>query len=395
MNTPATTNADARLTALLLEVDLPERAYELAERRYEDLAAWIARPGSALAAYDSHIFVQGSFALGTTIRPVNDGDEYDLDFSCKLRNRVSRTTHSQAQVKTLLAGELEAYRAARQIQKELQEKRRCWRLGYRDDLPFHMDVVPGIRADEARRTHLRELMESEGVEGPVATEAARRALWITDNKHTNYRVLGGEWPSSNPGGYQLWFRSRMRALEKRMLAEAQVDPVPVYRSKDPLQQVVQLLKRHRDKMFNDLPDAKPSSVILTTVAGRVYRVGESLAQTMRRVLDALEQIRIDGTDHIRNPVNPEEDFCDRWRWPECAPLLLKKNFHDWIREANRHFTEILAGPSGERMKTLAEDAFAVRLSDEALRRIGYTSVTATSTARVVASTATPPKPWAR
>lgn len=391
----AATSADARLAALLEEVDLPERAYELAERRYEDLAEWIGRPGSTLARYDSHIFVQGSFALGTAIRPVNDGEEYDLDFSCKLRTGVSRDTHSQAQVKALLGEELEAYRVARQIQKRLDEKRRCWRLGYRDEMPFHMDVVPGIRADEFRRHELRELMEQKGVEGAIAQEASRRALWITDIRDETYRALGAAWPSSNPGGYQLWFRSRMRALEKRMLAEAQVDPVPVYRSKSPLQQVVQLLKRHRDKMFKDLPDAKPASIILTTVAGHVYQVGDSLSQTMRRVLDALERIRVSDTNDILNPVNPDENFADRWGWTDCAHLQLKKNFRAWVREANRHFTEVMSGASQQRMVEIAEDALAVRLSNDALRRLGYAAEPMYAPARVVKPADAPPKPWAR
>lgn len=391
----ATTAADARLAALLEEVDLPERAYELAEGRYEDLAEWIGRPGSALARYDSHIFVQGSFALGTAIRPVNDGEEYDLDFSCKLRRGVSRDTQSQAQVKALLGAELEAYRVARQIQKRLDEKRRCWRLGYRDDMPFHMDVVPGIRADELRRRELRELMEQKGVEGPIAQEAARRALWITDIRDPAYHALGAAWPSSNPGGYQLWFRSRMRALEKRMLAEAQVDPVPVYRSKSPLQQVVQLLKRHRDKMFKDLVDAKPASIILTTVAGHVYQVGDSLSQTMRRVLDELERIRVSDTDKILNPVNPAENFADRWGWQDCAHLQLKKNFHDWVRQANSDFTKVMSDASRQRMVEIAEDALAVKLSDDTLRRLGYGAAPAQAPARVVAAAEAPPRPWAR
>lgn len=391
----ATTAADARLAALLEEVDLPERAYNLAEKRYEDLAEWIGRPGSALARYDSHIFVQGSFALGTAIRPVNDGDEYDLDFTCKLRRGVSRDTHSQAQVKAVLGEELEAYRVARQIQKRLDEKRRCWRLGYRDDLPFHMDVVPGIRADEGRRRELRELMEQKGVEAPVALEAARRAVWITDVRDRAYREVGAPWPSSNPGGYELWFRTRMRALEKRMLGEAQVDPVPVYRSKTPLQQVVQLLKRHRDTMFKDLPDAKPASVILTTVAGDVYQVGESLSQTMRRVLDELERIRTSNADKVLNPVNPAENFADRWMWPDCAHLQLKKNFHEWVKEANRHFNEIMTGTSRQRLTEIAEDALSVKLSEDALRRIGYGPEQSHERARVIAVTDAPPRPWAR
>lgn len=79
----------SRLDVLLREIDLPARAYELAEHRYKDLSEWMGRPKSRLAGYDTHMFVQGSFALGTPIRPVNDGDEYDLDFTCKLRQGVS------------------------------------------------------------------------------------------------------------------------------------------------------------------------------------------------------------------------------------------------------------------------------------------------------------------
>lgn len=63
------------------------------------------RPSRIDARHDAHVFVQGSFALGTPIRPINDDDEYDLDFSCKLRECVSRDTHTQLQLKELVGGE--------------------------------------------------------------------------------------------------------------------------------------------------------------------------------------------------------------------------------------------------------------------------------------------------
>jgi len=326
------TNANDRLKFLLEQVDLPERAHEQALSRYEDLGNWFSRAESTLADYDVHLFVQGSFAFGTAIRPVNPDDEYDLDFTCKLRAGVSRTTHSQQQLKEMVGAELAAYRRARNIQKSLEAKNRCWRLGYRDELPFHMDVVPGIRADDGRRRELGALMEARGVNANLAREVARRALWITDQRLEQYPHLSPEWPSSNPGGYQLWFASRMAvaAGTTQVLAEAQVDPAPVYRSKTPLQQVVQLLKRHRDVMFADKCDAKPVSIILTTIAGKVYLHGDSLADTMTRVLAALEQVRASNTDEILNPVNPNENFADRWERADCAHLRLKANFHEWV-----------------------------------------------------------------
>jgi len=49
---------------------------------------------------------------------------------------------------------------------------------------------------------------------------------------------------------------------------ATIDELPTYRWKTPLQQVVKILKRHRDVMFLDAPDKKPMSIIITTLAGR-------------------------------------------------------------------------------------------------------------------------------
>jgi len=381
------------LKFLLEEIDLPERALELALKRYNDLGAWFSRPQSSLANYDVHLFVQGSFAFGTAIRPVNPDDEYDLDFTCKLRSNVSRTTHSQKQVKELVGRELEGYRQARNIQKPLESKNRCWRLGYLDELPFHMDVVPGIRADDSRRHELGVLMEARGVEATLARAVARRALWITDEQHSQYPTVSQEWPSSNPGGYQLWFASRMaeKARSTHFLAEAQVDPAPIYRSKTPLQQVVQLLKRHRDVMFADNCEAKPVSIILTTIAAQAYLEGESLAETMVRVLAALEDVRASDTDEVLNPVNPKENFADRWTRPDCLRLHLKTNFHNWIAQARRDFNEVQTGVSSQRQVELASEALGVTLSETARKSLGKTL--SGPSIRQVTQISEPPRPW--
>mgnify|MGYP002780577885 CR=1 FL=1 len=387
------TTSDEYLHALWKEVDLPERAYELALHRYEDLGEWLARPQSSLVDYDTHVFVQGSFAFGTPIRPVIDGEEFDLDFSCKLRSRISRQTHSQIQLKMLVGEELAAYRNARGIQKPLTEKNRCWRLGYKDELPFHMDVVPGIRADEARRRALIEAMQVTGIDAPLAQEVARRALWITDIQDKDYAKISDDWPSSNPGGYQLWFLSRMHGGIKKYLAEAQVDPAPVYRSKTPLQQVVQLLKRHRDVMFQHDSDRKPVSIILTTVAGGAYVAGESLSQTMRRVLQALDAVRRSDTNFILNPVNPAENFADRWARADCVHLQLKANFHRWIGEAIRDFEKILDGTDPRQLVECAEDAFKLILPEAVRRRFGIVAG-APALVRSVQLQGEPARPWA-
>lgn len=386
--------SDNTLVALLSELDLPDRAYELAERRYKDLGAWIRRPGSSLEPYDAHIFVQGSFAFGTAVQPVNDDDEYDLDFTCKLRKGVSRDTHTQEQIKSLVGDELRAYREARQIAKPLVAKNRCWRLGYKDELAFHMDVVPGMRADTARRVELQTRMEQAGVASALAVEAARRALWVTDLQDLDFNRISQDWPSSNPGGYQLWFQAQMRGAEQNGVVRAQVDPLPVYRSKTPLQHCVQLMKRHRDVMFKGRCEMKPASIIITTIAARTYNASESLSQAIQRTLRALDELRRSGTGVVLNPINPNENFADRWARPELQHLRLKANFHAWIEQASRDFEEFLANSPSQRLVETAQDAFQVDAASRFARNIGVgASAVVASSIRTVAAQPAPPRPW--
>lgn len=380
----------SRLDVLLRDIDLPPSAYERAERRYEDLGQWLARPASTIRQHDAHVFVQGSFALGTAIRPVNAHEEYDLDFTCKLRAGVSRDTHTQAQLKELIRVELEIYRRARQIENQLEPKHRCWRLGYQDELPFHMDVVPGIKAGEARRGYLAERMIGEGIESGLAANIARRALWITDDRRADFDSLGSEWPSSNPGGFQAWFLSRLRPPTGGILLEkAQVDSMPVFRALEPLQRVVQLLKRHRDVMFADQSDLKPASILITTIAGRASRYGEGLELTLRRALAELRVVRESGTFEIKNPINPDENFADRWTGVTCP---LRINFHAWVDAVQVAFSAYLTETVPQRLVEVASDDFGVHMSGESARSLTGAAVSISPARRVEVEDTAPP-PW--
>src|SRR4051794_2550737 len=114
-----------------------------------------------------------------------------------------------------------------------------------------MDVVPSVPAEGGRRTELSALMENAGLDRRLAMDAASDAVWITDDRNPNFERIDLNWLSSNPEGYLRWFVSRMEGSEKALKVEAQVDDIPVYRRKTPLQRAVQLLKRHRDVMFQE------------------------------------------------------------------------------------------------------------------------------------------------
>ena len=53
------------LKGILEKIELPNSAYERAEKRYKDIGDWLHRPESSCVEYDPNVFSQGSFRLGT------------------------------------------------------------------------------------------------------------------------------------------------------------------------------------------------------------------------------------------------------------------------------------------------------------------------------------------
>ncbi|PLS76897.1 MAG: nucleotidyltransferase, partial [Chloroflexi bacterium] len=66
------------------ELDIPDHIYEDAVVQYEAVGEWLDADDSPLKNYTPQIFPQGSFRLGTVVRPLNDDGEYDIDLVCHL-----------------------------------------------------------------------------------------------------------------------------------------------------------------------------------------------------------------------------------------------------------------------------------------------------------------------
>ena len=72
------------LGILLDELDISESKYREAEGRYQAVGDWLNRDESSVRQYTPEVYVQGSFRLGTVIKPVSKDGEYDIDSVCKL-----------------------------------------------------------------------------------------------------------------------------------------------------------------------------------------------------------------------------------------------------------------------------------------------------------------------
>src|SRR5262249_35334538 len=116
---------------------------------------------------------------------------------------------------------------------------------------------------------------------------------------------------------------------------ADVENIPEYRVKTPLQAAIQILKRHRDGTFADRPNVRPASIILTTLAAHAYAQEETISGALFSILarmDAFIEVRL-CVPWIQNPTDPRENFTNRW---ENEPEL-KEAFYEWLRTARGEF----------------------------------------------------------
>jgi len=376
-------------------LELPDSAYEKAKKRYDDLGEWFDRDDSLVKDNSPHIFPQGSFRLGTAIRPLDEDEGYDLDLACKLREGITKDTNTQEFLKKLVGLELESYRLARGIKEALESKHRCWRLEYQDDLSFHMDIVPCIPADENRRKLILESMRKFGIDKFVAGSASQTTVSITDDRHQGYKTICNDWNISNPEGYAQWFEYRMALSPRQILLEkAQVDDVPLFKRKAPLQRVIQLLKRHRDQMFKGNDDVKPISIIITTLSARAYSGEQDVLFALGNILTEMGSLVNQNRPRVPNPVNPEEDFADRWAMPKYKHLNLEQNFWYWLKQAQSDFEHITSTTDTQFITEQADQKFSLKLNRAELAKqlgVGTASVSiVTPKAHSVTGSA---KPW--
>ncbi|MBN8728906.1 MAG: nucleotidyltransferase [Acidobacteria bacterium] len=324
MNLFTNPHISALLEGVAEELDIPPALYEEAVLNYEDVGDWLGASESPLEKYSPEIYPQGSFRLGTVVRPIRRNGEFDIDLVCRIVKSKEQTT--QEDLKNLVGDRL---KSREDLCKRIGESRRCLCLSY--ETRFHMDVLPCLPNPPRLPNGL--------------------LLTDTDLRH---------WQKSNPRDYATWFHGRMQVafeLKRQKLAEAlsaSVEDVPEWSVRTALQRVVQVLKRHRDLSFEVGDKNMPTSIIITTLAAHAYRNELDVQGALQAILSNLDgYIRCEnGLWVIQNPVEPDENFADKWNEkPER-----REAFFRWLQNARRDF-----GLAVEQ-KTLNESAVQLKKS---------------------------------
>lgn len=314
-------------------LDISETQYNAAVKSYEAVGNWLSKEDSLLAPYKPEILSQGSFMLGTMVKPENENDDMDIDLVCQLKGKNPSWT--QETLKQKVGDQLRANETYEEMLDD--EGRRCWTLLYRQDSDkviekYHMDILPSV-VDSGYRMILERAFLSTELE-----DIDKLAIRITDNQEEDYHteIDHLKWLKSNPFGYGRWFYQQATLdFVKAFTINEYIKPVPTYQKKKlPLQRVVQILKRHRNMMFNG-DEHKPISIIITTLASRAYSKENNIIEALLNVIGRMEDFIDEYNPHtgekmkwIANPVNDQENFADKW----IENPKKQENFYNWLNQ---------------------------------------------------------------
>ncbi|RVT75322.1 nucleotidyltransferase [Flavobacterium sufflavum] len=349
-------------------LDITQAQYELVQDRYTAVANQLSKDDSPLCIYKPEILPQGSFLLGTMIRPIIEDDELDVDLVCRLTGKKAHWTQKDLKhaVKDQIVHNNENYR--RMLD---DEGNRCWTLIYESD-KFHLDILPSLIGNNNHINLSEKSFDSLG-----KSDVEELSIRITDRRESNYpsEINPNYWLKSNPFGYAAWFKNRaaINMFRSLMLSES-IQPLPKYtKEKEPLIRAVQILKRHRDIMFGG-DDDKPISIIITTLAARAYNkennVIDALVSILLNMHLYMKKVYSDKHDKeiwwIENPVNNEENFADKWPFEQQK----QDNFFSWLEKSKSDFSSLKNMNPSDAYRLL-KNILGTRSVNEAVRNLGY------------------------
>ena len=230
---------------------------------------------------------QGSYALGTLTKPVDDKDEYDADI------QIVMNPNPNWQPKDYVNAVYRALKQNHNYADKLKLKTRCVTIDYAGD--FHLDVVPRV---------------------------------TSQGRHYVCNRVDNKFEATDGTGYRDWFNEKNRVTGGN------------------LKRVVRLLKYLRDHKNN----YTAKSILLTTLAGATIRPSDEGTEAVSTVSDTLVTVltRMNGIlqQHpnmpvIQNPVLPTENFNRHWDQAKYANFRAKLSSH--VQMAN----QAKADPSSE------------------------------------------------
>jgi len=163
------------------------------------------------------------------------------------------------------------------------------------------------------------------------------------------------------------------------------------------------MKRHRDVFFkqDQTQYNKPASIIISTLAARAYQGEQSIPQALIKILSDMDKYISTGNHGeplIPNPVDPRENFADKWSMPQYEQLQLAEHFQSWLAQARADFNRILESDDSSRVNMIIGSQMEISLNRDLVSRLmaeaGKTEYAQAGRGPTYHKPSSPPpKPW--
>lgn len=155
-------------------LNITQTMLQKAEKAYNALGDHIK---SANEEWNVIVYPQGSFQLGTVVKPINDDEQYDVDLVVLVKEPHYDAEKLRSEIFTILESH-------GRYEGKIENKKPCIRIQYADSSQFHMDI------------------------------ASAQDLVATADDSINIARFDGEssyyYEVSNPKGYIDWFKKTMQ-----------------------------------------------------------------------------------------------------------------------------------------------------------------------------------------
>lgn len=391
------------ILSIIDKIDITPTMYNNAVEKYTQLSSYLSDNG-----IKAEIYPQGSFALGTVVRPIMKGDDaaYDLDFVCQVCDYKNALSPIELRNKVL-----KILQDSKMYDRNLKIYDECFTIEFADidGIGFSIDIVPAVA-------------ESAEVIARLVTKSLRHDLVETAIAIPKQNRSQYSWITNNPRGYKAWFDEindrfnemsrieyRQNLLEQNRHIFSSIQEIPEDLERSSLQRVIQILKFHRDVYYSfktNGDDLKPISAIINTIVAKIAATAVSHINVFELLQYVLEEMAIyaeqQTLDEIRfaakydnrslilkkgtswvicNPANPEDNLANQWTDTTA------KTFFMWIEAVRNDLIGSLQLPD-ERFRAKMENAFGKNIVSKSLGTKYQGNIVAKPTKS--ASTA---KPW--
>lgn len=348
------------LLKIISNLDIPPTLYHNACQKYENIAKHLESHG-----LQADIYPQGSFALGTVIRPYSKDNERNYDLDCICQVASSRDDIAPSDLRNQIASIL---KNSNLYGGKLTEYAECFTIEYADinGIGFSIDIVPATNESASKKAELYMLSKH-----PWLIDTA-----IAIPRHSQQKVYN--WITNNPKGYRKWFLDinapfatvsatsyRESLFKSHRNIYDSIEEIPSELERTSMQRVIQILKYHRDVYYSNISNGdelKPISAIINTVVAELaksanpywsvfellhYVVNELAIYAQHQNLssndftskygDRKVFTRFNGTWKIENPANPNDNLADKWNTNPEIP----RRFFLWANAVKDHLIDSL------------------------------------------------------